>query len=70
MTEAKLKAEKACDAVIGMSVASASDLCREEGLSLRVTMVDGVHRVVTMDLKFNRVNVHVVSGEITKATVG
>lgn len=64
------EAEKACEAVIGMSVSEASDLCRDAGLSLRCAMVDGVPMMLTMDLRFDRINVHVVSDKITKATVG
>ena len=54
------------DRLIGLSVEDARALCASMGLQLRVTREDGEPQLITMDLRRNRVNVHVVDGRIAE----
>jgi hypothetical protein len=56
------------DYLIGLTPQEANDLFERKALnmSVRVTMEDGKNYMVTMDLRFDRINVHVENGVISK----
>ena len=56
--------------LIGLPEPEARFLCKENEWVFRVTYQDGNHFIVTMDLSFNRINVHIDKGIITKADIG
>lgn len=54
--------------LVGMTVEDATTSLAPLGKTLRVTKKDGIGLVVTMDLRFKRVNVEVEGGVVTKFT--
>jgi len=56
--------------LIGLPEPEARLLCKENEFLLRVSSQDGKHFIVTMDLRFDRINVHIDNGIITKADIG
>lgn len=58
------------DSLIGKTVDEAREICKQNNLSFRVTIKDGVAYIITMDLRFDRINVNVENGVITKVDRG
>jgi hypothetical protein len=56
--------------LIGMDEESGSKLCRERGYKVRITREDSNTYVITMDLRFDRINLEIDKGLITKCDIG
>ena len=56
--------------LIGMNKEDGSNLCKENGYIFRVVREDSHNYIVTMDLRFDRVNLQLDNGVITKYNIG
>jgi len=56
--------------LIGKTLEEATNLCKQSGYSISVTMKDKISYATTMDFSFTRVNVRLVKGLVTKADIG
>ena len=54
----------------GLSQSAAEQKAAAAGFTTRIVSVDGVGRPVTMDFRYDRINLEIVSGNVTKATAG
>jgi hypothetical protein len=55
-------------ALVGLTFADAEAAAAANGWTLRMTQIDGVDQAITMDLRFDRVNVAVTDGVVTAVT--
>ena len=53
-----------------MDLTQATHLCQVSGFDSRVTREDSTHFMLTHDLRFDRVNLEVDNGIVTKADLG
>lgn len=60
----------AADAVVGLSEAEATSAIEAAGGTVRIVSRDGEDFPVTMDYRFDRVNLRIVDGVVTEATIG
>lgn len=58
------------ESLIDLTEEQGIDLCRENGYDFRTVSKDGVSYIITMDLRFDRVNFEIEDGLITSANVG
>ncbi len=58
------------ESLIGMDKESGSELCREKGYKVRITREDSNNYAITMDLRFDRINLEIDKGLITKCDIG
>lgn len=58
------------EALVGKPFGEAKDYAIARGLDFRVTSKDGFPRIVTCDLKADRVNVAIVDGIVTEVSLG
>jgi hypothetical protein len=56
--------------IVGKTLDQAKALCESAGMRLRITREDGEAKIVTMDYRTDRVNVHLENGKVVKATIG
>ena len=56
--------------LVGMDLTQATHLCQVSGFDSRVTREDSTHFMLTHDLRFDRVNLEVDNGIVTKADLG
>ncbi len=61
--------EKAQD-FVGMTLEEAEEAAKDAGLTLRVAEEDGCPKLLTKDLRTDRVNVVVENGKVTSVSVG
>lgn len=66
----KINKENLLKDLIGMTKESGSRLCRENDYEVRITREDSINYVITMDMKFNRINLEIEEGLIAKCDVG
>lgn len=57
-------------ALVGMTEAQATAAATAAGYTVRIASVDGEPRALTMDYRFDRINLQLESGTVTGATVG
>ena len=62
--------KKLLESLVGLDKASASKLCSKEGYDIRVIREDSSNYAFTMDLRFDRVNLYINDGVITKCDIG
>jgi hypothetical protein len=62
--------EKLLVSLIGMDVKAGSELCEAEGYIVRKVRIDSDNYLVTMDLRFNRINLYIDDNKITKCDIG
>ena len=58
------------ESLIGMTKESGIELCKVNEYSIRITREDSNNYVITMDLRFSRVNLEIDNGLITKCDIG
>ena len=58
------------ESLLGLSEEEAVNRCIDNGHRVRVTRTDDRYYIITMDLRFDRVNLELDNGVITKADVG
>jgi hypothetical protein len=56
--------------LIGLGLEKARRFVNQHGVRTRVIMKDGVARLVTQDVRLDRINVHVVDNKVEHAYVG
>jgi hypothetical protein len=56
--------------LVGLDVAAARAIATEHGLTFRIVSEDGISFPITLDLRYNRVNVDVVKGKVVAAHIG
>jgi hypothetical protein len=56
--------------IIGKTLNEAKELASFNGYSTRVTREDSINYVVTMDLRFDRINLQLDNGVVTKCNIG
>ena len=56
--------------VIGMEKEAAIDLCKNQGVKVRVRSEDGQSFMGTADYRMDRINIHIQDGKVVKATRG
>lgn len=56
--------------LVGMEKQAALDLCKTEGVPVRVEREDGQQFMLTMDYRLDRVNLTIVSGKVTSTRRG
>ena len=66
----KINKENLLKDLIGMTKESGSRLCRENDCEVRITREDSINYAITMDMKFNRINLEIEEGLIAKCNVG
>ena len=59
-----------CDSLIGKTEELATKLANSSGYALRVTREDKERFIVTMDHRFDRINVELDNGLVTIANIG
>jgi hypothetical protein len=59
-----------CNSLIGKTEELAKSLANSSGYALRVTRRDSEKYIGTMDLRFDRINVEIDNGLVTKSNVG
>jgi hypothetical protein len=62
--------EKLAAGLVGKTLDEAKDMCDKQDTRLRVVSVDGVGQIVTCDLRFDRINVYLFNGVVTKSRIG
>lgn len=60
----EMTVEEAEEALVGLSEQDAADVADDRGWTIRVVVLDGEDRPMTMDFRPNRVNVEVADGEV------
>ena len=58
------------ESLIGKSLERARELAGFNGFTIRVTREDSTNYMVTMDMRFDRIDVQIDSGLITKCNIG
>ena len=58
------------ESLIGMDKESGSELCREKDYKVRISREDSNNYAITMDLRFDRINLEIDKGLITKCDIG
>jgi hypothetical protein len=58
------------ESLIGMDKESVTELCKENDYKVRITREDSNNYVITMDLRFDRINLEIDKGLITKCDIG
>ena len=56
--------------LVGKTKEEAANLCRANGYFPRVVREDGVGFMITMDLRFDRINLDIDKGLVTRASIG
>jgi len=59
-----------CDSLIGKTEELAKSLANSSGYALRVTRNDNQNYAITMDYRFDRINVEIDNGLVTKSYIG
>lgn len=59
-----------CDSIIGNPEELAIQLVNSSGYALRVTRRDSENYIITMDIRFDRINVEIDNGLVTKSKIG
>jgi hypothetical protein len=58
------------ESLIGMTEDNGLKLCKENDYDFRVVREDSNNYAITMDLRFNRINLEIDNGIITKCDIG
>jgi hypothetical protein len=58
------------ESLIGLTKEEGSKVCLENDYKVRVTREDSNNSVITMDLRFDRINLELDKGIITKCDIG
>jgi hypothetical protein len=58
------------ESLIGMNKESGTELCKENDYKVRIKREDSNNYVITMDLRFDRINLEIDKGLITKCDIG
>jgi hypothetical protein len=58
------------ESLIGMTEDNGLKLCKENDYDFRVVRQDSNNYAITMDLRFNRINLEIDNGIITKCDIG
>jgi|LakMenEpi03Aug12_release.lakeMendotaPanAssembly.Ray.scaffolds.fasta_scaffold2991336_2 hypothetical protein len=58
------------ESLIGMNKESGTELCKENDYKVRITREDSNNYAITMDLRFDRINLEIDKGLITKCDIG
>ena len=56
--------------LVGKTKEEALKLCKANGYFPRITMEDGVGFMMTMDFRFDRINLRIEKGLVTEASIG
>lgn len=62
--------EMTLGSLIGKSLKQAEELAGFNGFSIRVTREDSTNYMITMDLRFDRINLELDEGVVTKCSIG
>ena len=58
------------ESLIGKSLNEANQLAGFNGFAIRVTREDSTNYMVTMDLRFDRINLQIDNGVVTSCSIG
>lgn len=58
------------ESLIGKSLNEATQLAGFNGFAIRVTREDSTNYMVTMDLRFDRINLQIDNGVVTSCNIG
>ena len=58
------------ESLIGKSLNEANQLAGFNGFAIRVTREDSTNYTVTMDLRFDRINLQIDNGVVTSCNIG
>ena len=58
------------ESLIGKSLNEATQLAGFNGFAIRVTREDSTNYMVTMDLRFDRINLQIDNGVVTSCSIG
>jgi hypothetical protein len=58
------------ESLIGMNKESGTELCKENDYKVRIKREDSNNYAITMDLRFDRINLEIDKGLITKCDIG
>jgi hypothetical protein len=61
---------KLLESLIGLTKEEGRKLCLDNDYKIRVTREDSNNYVITMDLRFDRINLELDNGIITKCDIG
>jgi hypothetical protein len=62
--------EELLESLIGMDKESGSELCKEKDYNVRITRENSNNYVITMDFRFDRINLEIDNNIITKCDFG
>jgi hypothetical protein len=58
------------ESLIGMDKESGTELCKENDYTVRITREDSNHYTIKLDFRFDRINLEIDKGLITKCDIG
>jgi len=58
------------ESLIGKTKEDAETLCNENKFKMRVIREDSINYIITMDLRFDRINIRIDNGIVTSCDVG
>lgn len=58
------------ESLIVMDKESGSELCKKKDYKVRIKREDSNNYIITMDLRFDRINLEIDNGIITKCDIG
>lgn len=61
---------KICDLIVGETYSYVKEMCEKDNITLRLLREDDKNYIMTMDFRFDRINVEVDNGVVTKCDVG
>lgn len=65
-----IKCNDLLESLIGLTIEEGIKLCTENGYNVRITREDSRNFIITMDVRFNRINLELDNGIITKCHIG
>jgi hypothetical protein len=65
-----MESKELLESLIGLDRETASELCKENDYQVRIVREDSINYVITMDFRFDRINLEIDNGVITKCDIG
>ncbi len=65
-----MESKELLESLIGLNIETASELCKENDYQVRIVREDSVNYVITMDFRFDRINLEIDNDVITKCDIG
>ena len=70
MGRSRNRSNELLESLIGLTKEEGTKLCLDNDYKVRITREDSSNYVITMDLRFDRINLELDNGIITKCDIG